>query len=362
MTDARSEARFERLVADAPDGVVVLRWPTIVFANRAAAHCLGYREPEKVLGTSILSHLVQAEAQVADHRARASLAGVGRRPPVEYSGKDPDGRPLQVEVSAIPIDYDGAPAILAFVRDVTERVSLIAQLRQADRLAAVGTLAAGVAHEINNPLSYILLNIEFLQKELRESNGKDLSTPELLERLEHCQTGAERVRTIVRDLQAFTRKDENIRGPVDLGEAVRAALQFVAHELPSKEALRLALQRTPAVLGNHTRLEQLVVNLVINAIHAVREAGREEPWIEVKVTADGSREVILEVNDNGVGMTRVVLEQIFDPFFTTKAPGVGTGLGLAISDSIVRSIGGRIEVKSEPGQGTQVRVVLPAVS
>lgn len=357
-----TEARFERLVADAPDGVVVLRWPTIVFLNRAAAYCLGHHEPEPLVGTSILQHLTPAEATVADNRARASLSGSRRRPPVEYQGKDPEGRHVQVEVSAIPIEYDDAPAILAFVRDVTERAGLLAQLRQADRLAAVGTLAAGVAHEINNPLSYILLNVEVLQKELTTLDGRALPVADVLERLEHCRQGAERVRTIVRDLQAFTRRDENIRGPVDMAETVRAALQFVMHELPSREALRLAFEQAPSVLGNSTRLEQLVVNLVINAIHAVRDGAPAQPSIEVRVGTDPERRVVLEVTDNGIGMTQAVLEQIFDPFFTTKAPGVGTGLGLAICDSIVRSIGGRIEVKSQSGQGTQVRVLLPAVS
>ena len=133
-----------------------------MFVNPAAAHMLGFRDPQEAIGRDLLTLMTPSDAERADRaRRRSSSAAPDRRAAPSTSSRDPDGNELAVEISAIPIEYEGAPAIMAFARDVTERKAMLAQLMAADKLAAVGTLAAGVAHEINNPLAYLLLNLEF---------------------------------------------------------------------------------------------------------------------------------------------------------------------------------------------------------
>lgn len=355
----RSEARFRSLIEHAPDGVMILRWPTIVFANPRAARLLGFRSPDEAVGRNVLELLGPADAMMADERvARLQL---GERPPgpTEYNSRDPDGRPLSVEISSIPIEYEGAPAVLGFVRDVTERRAMLMQLMEADKLAAVGTLAAGVAHEINNPLAYLLLNLEFLMRELPKLVDEPSRLSALQTRLDEALEGAERVKTIVRDLQSFTRRDQGIRGPVDLASVVEGVLQMVRHEIRHRASVEKNFEPVPPVHGNATRLEQLFLNLLINAAHAVSDLDPDRGRIAVSIRRGVGERVIASVHDNGTGMEPEVLRQVFDPFFTTKPTGVGTGLGLPICQGIVRALGGDIQLTSTPGAGTTATVTLP---
>lgn len=351
---------FREIVDGAPDGVVVLRWPHVAFINAAAARCLGFTDPAEAIGVSILDRLAPAEASMAQQRAGSALGGGGQGAPMEYTGQDPEGRRLTVEVAARPIEYEGAPAMLAFVRDVTDRKHLQAQLQHADRLAVVGALAAGVAHEINNPLAYLMLNLERLQRDVDALDGQAELGETMRARLATCVDGAARVRNIVRDLQDHARRDEELELPVDLAEVVRAMAATAEHQLPAHAGIELILAAVPPVVGNRGRLEQLVLNLLINAGHAVREGGERSGCIAVEVAPLGDARVLLVVRDDGAGIPEHILGKVFDPFFTTKPPGVGTGLGLAICNTIVRACGGHIEVQSEPGVGTSVTVQLAA--
>ena len=351
-----SEARFRSVVENAPDGVVILRWPTILFANRKAAHLLGARDPASLIGKT-LSELTDApEFAIADRRVDDLLREGRPLPAREYSGRDPDGRPLTVEISSIVIDYEGAPAVLAFARNVTERRAFLAKLTEADKFAAVGALAAGVAHEINNPLAYLLLNLEFVLRELR--TGADPNRVDVIrQHLEDAKEGAERVKTIVRDLQALTRRDDDIRGPVELAPVIDAALHMARHEIRSHARIERKFESVPTVHGNATRFEQLFLNLLLNAAHALGRGNPERDMIEVTLRRGQGGTVVVEVRDTGEGMGPDVLERAFEPFFTTKPMGVGTGLGLPICRGIAQAVGGEITLESAPGAGTTARVV-----
>ncbi|HYH97746.1 two-component regulator propeller domain-containing protein [Hyalangium sp.] len=242
-----------------------------------------------------------------------------------------------------------------------------AQLVQAGKMAAVGTLAAGVGHEINNPLSYIVSNLEYASEEAVALKGRLESAPEdVLERLREMEQvlrealmGADRVRRIVRDLKTFSRQDEDARGPVDLRSVMDSAAKMAAGELRPRAQLARDYAEVPRAYGNEARLAQVFLNLIINAAQALPEGHAEQNEVRLVTRRVGSDEVAAEIHDTGSGIPAEVLGRIFDPFFTTKPVGVGTGLGLALCHAFVTAMGGRIEVESQVSRGTMFRVTLP---
>jgi PAS domain S-box-containing protein len=353
-----SEERFRKLVQGAPDGVAILRQGAVAYLNERAARMLGLTRPEDGYGRRITEFLHPEDAATAMRRIqRLEETGKQAAEPNEYRTRSLDGRELVVEISSIPIDFDGARAVLAFARDVTERKAIQARLAQAERLSALGVLSAGVAHEINNPLAYVVLNLEVMERELTKSNSQP--TPEqLLERVRQARHGAERVATIVRDLKTFARADGWTRGPVRIESVLESALD-VAHSETAKSArVTRRYADVPPVLGNGARLEQVFLNLVLNAAQAMPEGEPGKHEIRIELASNGDT-VRVEISDNGAGMPPDVLDRIFDPFFTTKPPGIGTGLGLPICRSIVRAHGGELDVKSTPGHGSTFTVLLP---
>ncbi|HXA92912.1 MAG TPA: ATP-binding protein, partial [Steroidobacteraceae bacterium] len=240
------------------------------------------------------------------------------------------------------------------------------QLARAERLASLGMLAAGVAHEVNNPLSFVLGNLELAEQDaaaMRGTAGAGVS--EMLktfeQRLRDSRMGAERVRTIVRDLRVFSRVDEQPLHPVDVCAAIEASLTMAQNEIRHRARLVRDFAPVAKVMADEGRLSQVFVNLLINAAHAIPAGEAEKHEIRV-VTRPGAGVVTVEVHDTGAGIAPDVLPRIFDPFFTTKGVGAGTGLGLSVCHAIVTALGGRIELTSTLGQRTTVRVVLPEVS
>ena len=242
-----------------------------------------------------------------------------------------------------------------------------AQLVQAGKMAAVGTLAAGVGHEINNPLSYIVSNLEYAAEEAVALKGRLESAPEdVLGRLGEMEQvlrealmGADRVRRIVMDLKTFSRQVEDLRGPVDLRAVLDSAAKMAAGELRPRAQLVRDYAEVPRVDGNEPRLAQVFLNLIINAAQALPEGKADQNEVRLVTRRVGNDEVAAEIHDTGSGIPPEVLGRIFDPFFTTKPVGIGTGLGLALCHAFVTSMGGRIEVESQVGRGTMFRVTLP---
>ena len=261
------------------------------------------------------------------------LRGRGSRP-------GPDGRPRRVT---------------GVVSDVTARRNLRAQLEHSERLASLGTLAAGVAHEINNPLSYVLANLEFATPRLAAAGVE----PSLLQALAEADDGATRVRDVVRGLRGFSRPGSGPRGPVDVAAEIEAAVRLARNEIRHRARLDLRVGPLPRVVSADHELGQVFLNLLVNAAQAIPEGHAKENAITVEARTDEAGWARIEVRDTGSGMTPEVLKRVFEPFFTTKRRGAGTGLGLAIAQGIVATAGGRIEVESEVGKGSTLRVLLP---
>ncbi|MBE4752681.1 response regulator [Corallococcus sp. ZKHCc1 1396] len=256
----------------------------------------------------------------------------------------------------------GERFLVGLVRDVTERTRLETQRRLAERMTSVGMLAAGVAHEINNPLSYVTSNLAYLWERVAQPVVPVEQLDELRQVVAEALEGAGRVRSIVRDLRTFSRAEEESHGPVDVQRAVDGALKLMRDELLHRSRLTCEVEPVAAVLGNEGRLGQVVMHLLLNALQAFGERPAEENLLRLRVRPGREGHVLIEVEDNGQGMPGEVRQRIFDPFFTTRSPRGGTGLGLSICLTLVHAMGGHIEVASEQGQGSLFRVELPALN
>jgi PAS domain S-box-containing protein len=358
---AESEAQFRRLLDSAPDPIALGTARRFFYANPAFVRTLGYAGMDDVIDGPLTNHIHPEDRPLARRLARIVLQTGEPGPATKLRAIRKDGTFVQVDLRVIAIEWDGERALIGIARDLTERRRTQAQLIRADRLAAMGTLAAGVAHEINNPLAYLMLNLQFLMRELPRFDGAPARLTGLLERLAEAEHGARRVSAIVGDLKSFARPEQLDRGPVSVTNAAISAAKVASPQIRHRARLVEHYEKVPLVDASATRLEQVFVNLLVNAAHAIPEGSPDKHEIRVTVRPEGDR-VIVEVRDTGAGIPAEILGRVFDPFFTTKPRGIGTGLGLPISRGIVTSLGGEISVASKLGGGTTFRVSLPALA
>jgi len=357
---ARSATSFRSLLDRLPDGIAVHRDHRFVYANAVLARMLGYgTAADQLLGQPILSFI--DDRRGFQGRVDEAAQG-GSVPGAEEQLVRVDGEGIAVEAQHLLVDFEGAPAVLTLVRDLRERRQLEASLRQADRMASVGTLALGVAHELNNPLAYVLSNLQIAREEL--ARFRDVLPAGFQESfrtlLYESREGVARMRQVVRDLKTFSRDSDEPVGPVALQPVLRSCVNMTRNELVHRAQLREDYQPTPEVAGNESRLGQVFINLMVNAIHSLPERHPRDNWVRVATWTDDAGRAVVEIADNGEGIPESDLARIFDPFFTTKPPGEGTGLGLSIVHNIVRGMEGEIDVETRPGEGTAFRVRMPA--
>jgi len=340
-----SERRFRAVIENASDGICLLDPNGIVRPLNPGG---------EMLGRGDILELVHPE-DVAMVRQKLIEACARPSVPVVAQGRVVCGqghRPVELIFTNL-LDDPGVRGVVLNVRDLSERKQLEARLLAADRMVSVGTLAAGVAHEINNPLAYVIANLEMVADERPQVSA---SVSELIE---GALEGAERVRLIVRDLKTFSRADETRHGPVDVHQVLEASASMAWNEIRHRAQLvRDYGADVPCIFGNEGRLGQVVLNLLVNAAQALPEGAQEANQITVKTFRKGDR-VVIAVRDNGAGIAPEHRARLFEPFFTTKPVGVGTGLGLYICRQIVESMGGTISVESVPGNGATFSVELP---
>jgi PAS domain S-box-containing protein len=355
-----SERNFRSLIEASPDGVIVHREGRVVYVNPAMVACLGYQDALELLDQPLLELLHPADRDSVRQGMAAVNGGAILKPPVQRRMLRKDESVVVVEVTGLPVSFQGGPAIMAITRDVTEHVQMQQRLRIADRMASVGLLAAGVAHEINNPLAYVIANLGYLGEALsRTSPGIADSGSEVDDVLKEAHQGCERIKQIVRDLKTFSREDDAPSKPLKVRGVIESAINMAWNEIRHRARLVKDFADVPPVLAKESRLGQVFLNLLVNAAQAIPEGAIDGNEIRVTVRSEAGR-VLVEVRDTGCGIPAETLPRIFDPLFTTKPVGVGTGLGLSISHSIVTGMGGEISVRSEVGKGTTFIVSLPA--
>ena len=325
----------------------------VVDLNSAAQRLFDLTKPD-TLGKPLLETLGASNAAELQLEVQRALKAAGRWG-VEL-GIAHAGAERSFDVSAFPLRYDDNVLGTAFLfRDITERKQLQSQLAFYDRLSALGTLSAGIAHEINNPLAFVLSNLEFAIEEQLDRGSPH--QPEL-DALQDALQGARRIASTVRDMKALSRDDAASRPvPTDARGPLEMAVKMTQKLMATRGTLSQELaDDLPLVSANESRLSQVFINLLVNAAQAIPEGKQGHITVRQSLVGDF---VVTEVADDGVGIPQDQLQRIFDPFFTTKPVGVGTGLGLSICQGLVMGFGGTLTVSSEPGRGTTFTVKLP---
>ncbi|MGZ3453915.1 MAG: two-component system sensor histidine kinase NtrB [Polyangiales bacterium] len=350
----RANAETRDLLDRLPDHVLIHRDGVILWMNRANLRSLGYERSEEVAGRPVLDVVDPASRDLIRSRMRQPVGGYEEVNEIRLAARD--GRIVVLEVSpAQTVIFEGKPARLVAGRDITERVRMQQQLLIADRMASIGMLAAGVAHEVNNPLAYVLNNIEIAKKGLAPEGE---AASESRNALDVALEGVARIRNIVHDLLALSRVHDDAIGPVDVLAVVESTLALAASEIGKRAVLSFEHEPTAPAAGTVARLGQVLLNLVANALESMPSDTRADNQLRVMIRSSSTGGAVIEVSDNGVGIPAEHTARIFEPFFTTKAPGRGTGLGLAIGQRLVTEMGGHMSFESTPPHGSTFRVTL----
>ncbi len=359
-----SEAKFRLLFDSIPETVLVHDdQGRILYINDVGAHWLAWSASEligKHLSDIVAPHCLTQGSELGPAPYQQSAS----RSKLVYVSRT--GQLLEAEVNTCPMEFEGQMAVLVVARDITERTRLEAQLRQVQKMQAIGTLAGGIAHDFNNILAAIMGYSELALYDVPHGSR-------IQRHLEEVLTAGKRARDLVQQILAFSRQRPPERQPVRLHLLISDVLRMLRASLPSTIAIHPRLASTAGtVLADPTQLQQVLMNLGTNAEHAMRDTGGvlAVHLDTVEVTADFAAAhapltpglyACIMIRDTGHGMAPEVMERIFEPFFTTKAVGEGTGMGLAVVDGIIASHGGAITVASTPGQGTTFAIYLPRI-
>ncbi len=353
----QSEQLFRRMVETSHEGIWLLDADDrTIYLNRRMAAMLGL-EPQAAVNTSIFDY-VQGNSRSAIEACLRHRQGRTEHQEIRLTRAD--GSVLWVLIAASPMSEDDGTYTghVAFVSDVTEQRTIQHQLMVSDRMASVGILAAGVAHEINSPLAAVVANLDLIRERLEAACGAPVPADDLASTLDNAREAAEQVRQIARDLKLFSRTEDSDRVAVDVREVLDSAIRIAWNEIRYRARFHRDFRPVPPVVANASRLGQVFLNLLVNAAQAIPSGRAGDHEIRVATAAAPEGRVEVRIADTGDGIPASVRERIFEPFFTTKPVGSGTGLGLAICHRIVTGLGGEIDFESGPG-GTEFRVRLP---
>ncbi len=344
----QTQADLQHMLDTAPYGLCVSGKNGIIYANEELTKTLGKSRQE--LQGLRLTTLLQLDAAPNEFSAQCAIPVAG-----EHTLKE-NNTHRHIEIStARRIQFNHQDASLVMVRDQTSKRSLQTRLEVAERMASMGQLAAGVAHEINNPLTYIQTNIELCLEELQNLNP---NTIDMRDWLRDAQKGTQQATTVVAQLQSAARPIDQPQH-FDLKPVIDWSLQLTHNQLRHCCTLHTDIPSDlPQVQGNTAQLTQVLINLITNAIGAFKGQHHNRNTLTIKALTDGPEHLLVHIKDNGVGISPQHLRRIFDPFFTTKDVGSGMGLGLFLSQNIIQSMGGSMEFNSTQGQGTTVTLRL----
>jgi PAS domain S-box-containing protein len=363
---AESENRFRMLLEAAPDAMFVAIGPTIFFVNKAAVKLFGAESAGQLIGAPLMDRLHPDFKAIVTERIRI-LKGGGTVPPTDEVYIRMDGTPVEVEVMAVPLRYNDEVLMLAIARDITGRkrmenlrTEMEAYRRQQQKLEAVGTLAGGVAHEINNPIHGIMNYAELISDETDEADPRSVYAKEIIRE-------TDRIAVIVKNLLQFSRHEKQTHSYASVYDIVGQTVSLI-NTVIKKDQIKLDIdmeEGLPDIKCRSQQIQQVLMNLLTNARDALND--KYPDYDENKVIglgcrlfeSSGRRWVRITVEDKGCGIPDDVRERMFEPFFSTKPKDKGTGLGLAISFGIVKDHHGKIDIETEPGEYTRFILELP---
>lgn len=370
----RSEERFRTLSENSPDGILIHKGQQIIYANPAMARLLGYDGPQELYSATVADFvrdedIARLANRIANTDPDSSITSFK-----EHPLRRKDGSLIAVESAHYTAIYANQPVVISLSRDITARKELQFKTMQLDRMLAAGTLAAGIGHEINNPLAFVSGHLDLALAEVKDSlallheqtpdealsagQRQQLldSLADIQHSLEVARRGSTRIREIVESLRLFTREEFESPYPVALVEVLESAVQMLGDELPVNTLIVRDYQTNAPIIGYESGLGQVLLNLLVNAAQALRDTqGTREIQLATYQTPEA---VVVEVRDTGVGIDSANIPHIFEPFFTTKSPDVGTGLGLTISRKLTERMGGTLEVSARKTRGTCVTLRL----
>jgi two-component system, cell cycle sensor histidine kinase and response regulator CckA len=373
-----SEKRYRQLIDWLPDPIFIHQDAVIRLVNPALVNLIGAPDAASLIGRTALD-LVHPDSRASAEARVAEYAGKEVAPPTEMKCRRDDGAAVDIEIQSRVVEFAGAPAIYVVMRDLTERKRaerqrdlLEAQLRESQKMEAIGTLAGGIAHDFNNILAVILGNLSLARQDVANKPSQ------ALESLDEIEKAAQRARDLVQQILSFSRRQATQMKWLSLQPVVEESVRFLRVTLPLRMSIETQFgDHLPLVSADATQIQQVVLNLVNNAMQAMGQGcgrivvklaqvvvGSEQvqavPQLESLAGANNGRTVCLSVSDNGPGMDETTLGRIFEPFFTTKPVDEGTGLGLSVVHGIAASHGSVVVVESKIGVGTTFSLYFPA--
>ncbi|MCK4534888.1 MAG: PAS domain S-box protein, partial [Syntrophobacterales bacterium] len=358
----RSEERYRTMFDADPNPIFIMDIKTfqILDINATALDCYGYSRDEFLamffpdLGYDKNQELMEELKHVSLNQSHFYPKRIHQRKGGDY---------FYVNVHISPVRFMERDFLIATTTDITENVKKEAQLIQAGKMATLGTMAAGMAHEINQPLNVIQVCADFFLKK-----NKEISRLELTTMADEIKSSVQRAAGIITHMRDFTRQSGVVRGKLNINKPIRDVFKVLGQQLKVHQIeLELDLDdKLPSILADHNRMEQVFINLVTNAMDTLDEESRRggQEWKKILKIRSFSKDgqVVVTVSDNGAGIPDDIVDKIFEPFFTTKDVGKGTGLGMSISYGIVKDYGGTINVKSKSGRGTTFELKFPIIT
>ncbi|MBW2339751.1 MAG: PAS domain S-box protein [Deltaproteobacteria bacterium] len=361
----RSEEKYKTLFDSAPNSIFIMDQQSFGIIDVNATALESYRQSkEELLKLTFLDLLYEKDKELEDGLQRLTAHQCCFYPRRRHIRKE--GEPFYVNIVACHVMHMGMDCLIATTTDIAENVEKEAQLIQASKLATLGTLASGMAHELTQPLNVIQVASDFFLKKIKR--GEEISKDELKTLAEEIDGNVDRASKVIKHMREFARQSDLTRVRVNVNEPIKDVFKVMGQQLRVHQIeVELDLdQNLPHIMADHNRLEQVFVNLVTNAMYAMDDKGLrwgDKKWrrlLNIK-TFPANGHVVVAVSDTGKGIPQEVIDKIFEPFFTTREVGQGTGLGMSISYRIVSDYGGTIEVESEVDVGTTFSLKFPAV-
>ena len=352
----RSEERFGALVDSLVESVWIVRNGKLAYANTAARALLRVSASE--LRDRQFLELVHEDDRDRVEQWFAHVLQGEHIPPFECRLSQPKGSSYLVELSSIAIDYEGGRAVLSFGRDVTERKRSEASLLQSDRLASLGMLAGGMAHSLNNPLTYVLLNLDHLAKKLPMMAGDATHVADAVARMVEAREGAERMAGIVKRMRNLARTDDSEIRAIDLSTVLESVVEIVGNEMHHRGRLTTAYSPVPPVIANESRVEQVCLGLVLFAARVLPEDTAKTNEVRLSLYSGDRQNAVVEIVCDGVELDSTQLRNLFEPFASSDEARTA-GFGLSVCSGIIDQLGGTINVESVPGTGLTLTITFP---